>query len=80
MAYSEDDPVNELDNIYTQGIQLALSNFEGNDNKLISEFLKKCQPRFLWLVIRKNLWKMIKDRYTTYDFFVDDANDHVSMT
>lgn len=32
---SEDEPVCELRAIYQKGIELALCNFEGNDNELI---------------------------------------------
>ena len=48
--------------IYEQGIGLALSNFEGNDNEIFWQYLNKCQPLFLWIVIRQNLVKLLKDK------------------
>lgn len=32
---SDDDPLNQLCEIYEKGIGLAMSNFEGNDNEII---------------------------------------------
>lgn len=49
-----------LTKIYQKGIQLALCNFEGNDDILIWEFLNKCQPKFLWIVIEQNLCVLLE--------------------
>ena len=47
--------------IYQKGIDLALCNFEGNDNILIEEFIGKCQSKYLWMVIRQNLTAILRD-------------------
>lgn len=39
---------------------LALSNFEGNDAVIMSEFMNKCHPRYLWIVMRNNIWFLLK--------------------
>lgn len=57
---SDDDPLNTLADIYGKGIGLALSNFEGNDSEIFWEFLNKCQPLFLWIVIRQNMIKLLR--------------------
>ena len=62
VADSDDDPLNSLSEIYQQGVQMALSNFEGNDYIIIKEFLNKCQPKFLWLTTRNHLWNLIKEK------------------
>lgn len=59
---SDDEPVCQLREIYQKGIELALCNFEGNDDELIWEFLSKCQPKFLWIVIKQNLLKILQDK------------------
>ena len=58
----EDEPVVQLRGIYDKGIELALVNFEGNSDVLISEFLSKCKPKFLWVVIKQNLMKILGER------------------
>ncbi len=57
---SDGDPLNTLADIYGKGIGLALSNFEGNDTEIFWEFLNKCQPLFLWIVIRQNMIKLLR--------------------
>ena len=54
------DDLNTLMSVYEQAIALALSNFEGNDNQIFWEFLNKCQPLFLWIVVRQNLVKLLR--------------------
>lgn len=34
---------------------LALSNLEGNDDQIYSEFISKCEGRFLWEIAQRNL-------------------------
>ena len=65
-ASDEDDPLFDLLSISDQGVGLALSNFEGNDPLIVKEFLSKCKPTFLWLVIQNNLWYLLKDSYPHY--------------
>ena len=55
----DDDPLNSLLGIYEQGVQMALSNFEGNDPVIMSEFLNKCNPRYLWVVMRNSVWSLL---------------------
>lgn len=58
-----DNPVDDLltlMQIYEKGTGLALSNFEGNDNEIFWQYINKCQPLFLWIVIRQNIVKMLK--------------------
>jgi len=59
---SDEDPLNQLCEIYEKGIGLAMSNFEGNDNEIIWEFLNKAQPKYLWTVIKQNIVKMLKEK------------------
>lgn len=63
---SDDEPVALLKEIYQKGIELALCNFEGNDDSLIWEFLSKCQPKFLWVVIKQNLLNILADKAEEY--------------
>lgn len=56
----EGDPLQTLQGIYGKGIGLVLSNFEGNDNEIFWEFLNKCQPLYLWIVIRQNMIKLLR--------------------
>jgi hypothetical protein len=65
-ASNEDDPLFDLLSISDQGVGLALSNFEGNDPLIAKEFLSKCKPTFLWLVIQNNLWYLLKNSYPHY--------------
>ena len=69
---AEDEPINQLKAIYQKGIDLALCNFEGNDNILIEEFIGKCQSKYLWMVIKQNLKAILKPRAELYE--VDRAN------
>ena len=69
-AENSDDPLYSLMDIYNQGVQLALSNFEGNDPIIIDEFLNKCKPNFLWLVIQSNIWYLLKESYSDEPFVV----------
>lgn len=59
--------------IYEKGIGLALSNFEGNDNEIFWEFLNKCQPRFLWIVIRQNMIKLLRSKASRYGVSRDEV-------
>ena len=59
-------PTQKLAEIYETGISLALLNFEGNDDSLEYEFVSKCKPKYLWLVIRKNLLGLLKPRMKEY--------------
>ncbi len=61
-----EDARTKLANIYETGIGLALSNFEGNDDSLEFEFISKCKPKYLWLVIRQNLLGLLKVRRVSY--------------
>ncbi len=58
----EEESITQLKAIYQKGIELALCNFEGNDNELINEFISKCQPKFLWIVIKQNLTVILRER------------------
>ena len=40
--------------------------------------MKKCQPKFLWLVIRSCLWDMIKNRHN--DKIVDIKTENTEVT
>ena len=60
MPSSDEDPLNQLNEIYEKGIGLAMSNFEGNDNEIVWEFLSKAQPKYLWAVIKRNVVIMLK--------------------
>ena len=42
---------------------MALSNFEGSDPIIIKEFINKCQPKFLWICIRDNLFGLVSEDY-----------------
>jgi hypothetical protein len=57
---SDEDPLNQLSEIYEKGIGLAMSNFEGNDNEIVWEFLNKAQAKYLWIVIKQNIVIMLK--------------------
>lgn len=70
---SEDEPINQLRAIYQKGIELALCNFEGNDNMLILEFISKCQPKFLWVVIKQNLTGILRERSEALEVVRDEA-------
>lgn len=59
---SDKDPLNQLSEIYEKGIGLAMSNFEGNDNEIVWEFLCKAQPKYLWAVIKRNVVIMLKEK------------------
>lgn len=59
--------------IYEQGIGLALSNFEGNENEIFWQYLNKCQPLFLWIVIRQNLIKLLKPQYARFGVSREEA-------
>lgn len=45
---------------------LALSNFEGNDSIILSQYMNKCNPHYLWIVMRNNIWLMLKENYQDY--------------
>lgn len=47
--------------IYEKSIQLALSNLEGNDDKIYTEFINKCEGRFLWEIVQRNLEDKIEE-------------------
>ena len=55
--------LDSLYEIYNKSIQLALSNLEGNDDKIYLEFIKKCQPRFLWEIVKRNMEIKVKEYY-----------------
>lgn len=80
----DDDPLNSLLGIYEQGVQMALSNFEGNDPTIMSEFLNKCNPRYLWVVMRNSIWSLLNtDKYKDMDIHVKDNDldkDNCRMT
>ena len=63
----EDEPITQLKAIYQKGIDLALCNFEGNDNILIEEFISKCQSKYLWMVIKQNLTIILRERAEVYE-------------
>mgnify|MGYP000853870233 CR=1 FL=1 len=65
--------MNLLRAIYQKGIDLALCNFEGNDNILVHEFISKCQPKYLWVVIKQNLMKILRDRAEALEVVRDDG-------
>jgi len=69
----EEDPLATLMQIYEKGIGLALSNFEGNDNEIFWEFLNKCQARFLWIVIRQNMIKLLRSKASRYGVSRDEV-------
>ena len=62
----DDNSLATLQDIYEKGIGLALSNFEGNDNDIFLEFLNKAQPKYLWIVIRQNLVKLLRPHAARY--------------
>ena len=39
-----------------------MSNFEGNNNEIVWEFLNKAQPKYLWAVIKRNVVIMLKEK------------------
>jgi hypothetical protein len=57
-----EDDLNTLMEIYEKGVGLALSNFEGNDNEIFWQYINKCQPLFLWIIIRQNMVKLLKPK------------------
>lgn len=63
---------------------MALSNFEGNDPTIMSEFLNKCNPRYLWVVMRNSIWSLLNtDKYKDMDIHVKDNDldkDNCRMT
>lgn len=75
----DDDPINKLLEIFEQGVQLILSNFEGNDEIIFNEFLNKCQAKYLWIVMRNNIWYLIKEKYEDQEFLSKDEDYKTSM-
>lgn len=56
------DTMSQLFEIYEKSIMLALSNLEGNNDQIYSEFISKCEGRFLWEITQRNL-EMLVDKY-----------------
>lgn len=69
-----EDPLHSLLGIYEQGILMALSNFEGNDPVIMSEFLNKCNPRYLWVVMRNSIWKLLSEKYSEEPFYYSESD------
>ena len=56
----DDSALITLQDLYEKGVALALSNFEGNDNEIFLEFLNKAQPKYMWIVVRQNIIRMLR--------------------
>jgi hypothetical protein len=56
------DTMSQLFEIYEKSIMLALSNLEGNNDQIYSEFISKCEGRFLWEITQRNL-EILLERY-----------------
>ena len=61
-----------LQEIYEKGIGLALSNFSGNDSEIFWEFLNKCQAKYLWVVVRQNMIKLLRPKAARFGVNRDD--------
>ena len=73
----EEDPLSTLMQIYEKGVGLALSNFEGNDNEIFWEFLNKCQAKFLWIVIRQNMVKLLRPKAARFGVSRDEVEKDI---
>ena len=67
-----DEAAEQLFEIYEESIKIALSNFEGRDEVIISDFLNKCHARFLWMCIKNNLYDLVSEKYPEY--LVEEEN------
>ena len=39
-----------------------MSNFEGNDNQIVWQFLNKAQQKYFWAVVKNNIVKIMKEK------------------
>lgn len=40
----------------------------------MSEFLNKCNPKYLWVVMRNSIWSLLSDKYGDKDYYVSDRD------